>query len=163
MKGKKIILKHFIAIALLLLIPITALCCEKESPLIIEDSERLSDIDGAVYKTIKIVKHGLICENLNVSLLMKAAITREAEVREEWVSTGIQYEPAWDYKNNDFENREKTGKEDNWNVAYDPIGFDVFLCLHFVIGGALLIISGIMTYNLIRDNLFNYLRHEKKD
>jgi hypothetical protein len=163
MKRMKIILKHFIATALLLLIPVVALCCDKASPLIIEDSERVSDIDAAVYKTNKIGTQGLMTENQNVSPFMNEDLIPAAIFPEEWELAGIEYEHAWSYKNNDSENREKPSKQDNWDVVYDPIGFDVFLFVHFVIAGSLLIISCIMTYNFIRDNSFNNLRYEKKN
>lgn len=118
----KIMLKHFIAIALLLLISVVALCREKRSPLIFEDSERVSDVNRAFYKTKKIVEQG-------------------------WMT----------------ENREKTGKQDNWDIEYDPIRFDVFVFACSAIAATLLIICGIMTYNLIRDNPFSNLRYEKKN
>jgi hypothetical protein len=150
-------------IGLLILLAFLVTSCEKESPIIIEDSEPVSDVDGNICNTIKIGEQVWMAENLNVSHFMNEDLIREAKVPEEWGPAGIEYEPAWSYKNNDSENREKTGKQDNWDVAYDPIGFDVFLFAHFVIAGALLIISGIMTYNFIRDNHFNNLRYEKKN
>lgn len=163
MKRMKIMLKQFIAIALLFLIPVVAFCCEKGSPLIIEDSERVSDIDRAVYKTIKIAEQGWMTENLNISHFMNKALIREPMILEEWRESGIEYEYAWNLKNNDSENREKTGKQDNWDVEYDPIRFDVFVFVCLIIAGTLLIISGIMTYSFVRDNPFNNLRYEKKN
>ena len=163
MERMKIILKHFIVITLLLLIPVVALCCEKESPLFIEDSVRVSDINGAIYKTIKIVEQCQMPENLNISHVMNKDLIREPIILQEWRESGIEYESAWSYKNNESENWEKTRKKDNWGFEYDPIGFDVFLFVQLVFAGTLLIISGIMTYYFIHDNPLNNLRYEKKN
>lgn len=142
MKRMKIILNHFIAIALLLLTPGAVLCCEKELPLIIEDSERVFDIDRAVYKTDKIGAHVWVDENL----------IREAIIPEEWGQADIEYDPAWSYNNNDSENRGNPGKQDNWYVVYNSVGLDVFLVVHAVIAVSFLIMSGLMTYKIIHDN-----------
>lgn len=146
----KIILSHFIAIALLLLIPCKALCCEKELPPIIEYAQLVSDIDKAVYKTNTIGAREWIAENL----------IPEEIIPEEWRQAGIEYEPAWSYNINDSENRGNRDKQDNWYVVYILVGFGVFLFVHAVIAQSFLIISVLITYKIIHYNPVKNLREK---
>jgi len=122
MKRMKIISYYSIAIVILVLVAFVLIRCEKESSIIIEDSEPVSDIDGNVYKTIKIGEQVWMAENLNVSHFRNGDPIPEAKTTEEWIQAGIDNEPAWCYYNNDSENDNKYGKLYNWYAVNDPRG-----------------------------------------
>lgn len=122
MKRMTIILNNFIATAPLILFVFLVIGCEKESLIIIEDSEPASDVDGNIYKTIKIGEKVWMAENLNVSHFRNGDLIPEAKTIEEWVLAGTKNEPAWCYYNNDSENSIKYGKLYNWYAVNDPRG-----------------------------------------
>jgi len=115
-------LNHFIATAPLILFIFLVIGCEKESLIIIEDSDPVTDIDGNIYKTIKIGEQIWTTENLNVSHFRNGDLIPEAKTTEEWIQAGTDNEPAWCYYNNDPENGEKYGKLYNWYAVNDPRG-----------------------------------------
>ena len=118
----RIMLNHFIATAPLILFIFLVIGCEKESLIIIEDSDPVTDIDGNIYKTIKIGEQIWMTENLNVSHFRNGDLIPEAKTTEEWIQAGTDNEPAWCYYNNDPENGEKYGKLYNWYAVDDPRG-----------------------------------------
>ena len=122
MKRMRIILNDFLATAPLILFVFLVIGCEKESLIIIEDSDPVTDIDGNIYKTVKIGEQIWMTENLNVSHFRNGDLVPQAKTIEEWIQAGTDNEPAWCYYNNDPENGEKYGKLYNWYAVNDPRG-----------------------------------------
>jgi hypothetical protein len=67
MKRMEILFNHFIATVLLIFLVFQINSCEKESQVVVEDSEPVSDIDGNVYKAVNIGGEIWMAENLRVS------------------------------------------------------------------------------------------------
>ena len=95
---------------------------ENGNSIITEDSEPVTDMDGNVYKTVKIGNQIWITENLNVAHFRNGDPVLEAKTNEEWEREGIEGKPAWCYFDNDPENGEKYGKLYNWYAVKDPRG-----------------------------------------
>jgi uncharacterized protein (TIGR02145 family) len=123
MKRKFKILTHFGLVSMIILAAVRFISCEKApSIIIIEDSEPLSDIDGNIYKSIKIGEQVWMAENLNTSHFRNGDIIPEAKTTEEWIRAGTENEPAWCYYNNDSEDGEEYAKLYNWYAINDPRG-----------------------------------------
>jgi uncharacterized protein (TIGR02145 family) len=118
----KRLFNQLISVAILILIAYLLISCEKEPLIIIEDSEPVSDIDGNVYKTVKIGEQVWIAENLKVSHFRNGDLIPEAKTTEEWIQAGTDNEPAWCYYDNNSENGTKYGKLYNWYAVNDPRG-----------------------------------------
>jgi Fibrobacter succinogenes major domain (Fib_succ_major) len=92
--------------------------CEKESQVVVEDSEPVSDIDGNVYKTVNIGGEIWMAENLRVSHFRNGDLIPEAKTTEEWVAAGTKNEPAWCYVDNDPRGLDA----ENWTVPDNTDG-----------------------------------------
>jgi len=121
---KKII--FIVVICVLLALNLSS--CSKESPtgndhsIIVEEYDPTIDIDGNVYKTMKIGDQIWMVENLNVSHFRNGDSIPEAKTPAEWQLAGNEHKPAWCYYNNDPANAKKYGKLYNWYAINDPRG-----------------------------------------
>jgi uncharacterized protein (TIGR02145 family) len=122
MKTSDDMLSHFVTMVAFIFIAFSFASCEKEPELTIEESESLTDIDGNVYKTVKIDNRVYITENLNVSHFRNGDIIPEAKSKEDWSFAGTNHAPAWCYYNNDSTYGMKYGKLYNWYAVNDPRG-----------------------------------------
>jgi uncharacterized protein (TIGR02145 family) len=122
MKRMRIMLNHCIATGPLILFVFLVIGCEKESLIIIEDSDPVADVDGNIYKTVKIGEQIWMTENLNVSHFRNGDLIPQAKTTEEWIQAGTENEPAWCYYDNNPENGRKYGKLYNWYAVSDPRG-----------------------------------------
>ena len=77
------------------------------------------DIDGNIYKTVKIGSQTWMAENLNVEHFQNGYPIQEAKTNEEWKKAGENNRPAWCYYNFDPINGEKYGKLYNWYAIND--------------------------------------------
>ncbi|MEI6089224.1 MAG: FISUMP domain-containing protein [bacterium] len=79
----------------------------------------VTDIDGNVYKTVKIGNHWWMAENLNVSHYRNGDLIPQVKDSTEWINlkTG-----AWCYYNNDPAMGAIYGKLYNWYAVNDPRG-----------------------------------------
>lgn len=82
----------------------------------------ISDIDGNIYKTIKIGDQLWMQSNLNVSHFKNGDIIPEVKNDKEWFETSKQKKPAWCYYNNDPAHADIYGKMYNWYAVNDPRG-----------------------------------------
>lgn len=90
----------------------------------------LKDIDGNLYKTVKIGTQIWIAKNLNTSRFSNGEIIPEAKTTEEWKRAGDLKQPAWCYYENNPENENKFGKLYNWYALNDtrglaPLGYHI--------------------------------------
>ena len=120
-------MKKLILIPIILLILIPQINCQKNGviepgDIIIEESNPITDIDGNVYKTVRIGDQIWMAENLNVSHFRNGDVITQAESREEWVQAASEGKPAWCYYDNNPENGNKYGKLYNWFAIVDPRG-----------------------------------------
>lgn len=79
---------------------------------------QVTDIDGHLYKTVKIGKQVWMAENLDVSHFRNGDPIPESK---DWVSSE-DGKPAWCYYNNEVTNGNKYGRLYNWYVANDKRG-----------------------------------------
>jgi uncharacterized protein (TIGR02145 family) len=80
----------------------------------------VKDIDGNIYKTVKIDSQTWFLENLNVSRFRNGDLIPEVKSAEEWVKSGNERKPAWCYIDNNSGNGKKFGKLYNWYAVTDP-------------------------------------------
>ncbi|MFC2123422.1 serine hydrolase [Bacteroidota bacterium] len=120
MKKIKYRLMYFLASALLM----QSGCEKMDFPVIIEESDPITDIDGNVYKTVNIGNQKWIIENLNVSYFRNGDPIPEAKTNAEWELAGTEGKPAWCYYNQDPGNASTYGKLYNWYAVNDPRGLD---------------------------------------
>jgi uncharacterized protein (TIGR02145 family) len=85
-------------------------------------SQTLKDLDGNIYKTVKINTQIWLSENLNVSHFLNGDTIPETKTAEEWEIAGIAEKPAWCYYNNDTANTRNYQKLYNWYAIKDPRG-----------------------------------------
>ena len=90
----------------------------------------ITDIDGNVYKTVKIGNQWWIAENLNVSRYQNGDIIRHALSEADWVDAGEKKEGAWCYYDHNLAIGNIFGKLYNWYAVNDarvlaPSGFHV--------------------------------------
>lgn len=81
-----------------------------------------SDIDGNIYKTIKINNQIWMQSNLNVSHFKNGDIIPEVKNDNEWLEADRQKKPAWCYYNNNPAYGDIYGKIYNWYAVNDPRG-----------------------------------------
>lgn len=82
----------------------------------------IKDIDGNMYKTIKIGKQQWMSENLNVNHFRNGDEILEVKTDTEWKKAGIEGKPAWCYYENKSSNGEKYSKLYNWYAINDSRG-----------------------------------------
>jgi uncharacterized protein (TIGR02145 family) len=97
-------------------------CDKTEDPVIIQEAEPVTDIEGREYRTIIIGNQQWMAENLNVSHFRNGDIIPEARTKEEWEEAGIKGTPAWCYYNNDASTASEYGKLYNFYAIQDPRG-----------------------------------------
>jgi uncharacterized protein (TIGR02145 family) len=88
-------------------------------------AQTVNDIDGNVYKTVKIGTQVWMAENLRVTHYRNGDSIPEKRTDKEWkyaVWSGNEPKPAWCYYNNDPANDIIYGKLYNWFVVNDPRG-----------------------------------------
>jgi uncharacterized protein (TIGR02145 family) len=85
-------------------------------------TQTLKDLDGNLYKTVKINTQIWMSENLNVSHFLNGDTIPETKTPEDWEMAGIAKKPAWCYYNNDTTNTSKYQKLYNWYAIKDPRG-----------------------------------------
>ncbi|MFC2123494.1 serine hydrolase [Bacteroidota bacterium] len=115
-------LSHTITCFLAILIMIQTSCTKREDPVIIHETDPVTDIEGNVYKTILIGNQQWMVENLNVSHFRNGDPIPEARTKEEWELAGMEGRPAWCYYNNEASIASKYGKLYNWYAVGDPRG-----------------------------------------
>lgn len=98
--------------------------CKKndESPIVIEESDPITDIDGNIYKTVTIGDQKWIAENLKVTRFRNGDAIKEARSPEEWTSAAAEGKPVWCYFDNEPDKNDKYGKLYNWFAIKDPRG-----------------------------------------
>ena len=79
---------------------------------------QVADIDGHVYKIVKIGKQVWMAENLNVSHFRNGDSIPESK---DWISSE-NGNPAWCYYNNEVANGNKYGRLYNWYAVNDKRG-----------------------------------------
>lgn len=82
----------------------------------------VKDIDGNIYKTVKIGVQTWMTKNLNVSRFQNGDSIPEVKSTDEWIQAGKEGKPAWCYIENNPENGGKYGKLYNWYAETDPRG-----------------------------------------
>ncbi len=85
-------------------------------------SSEVKDIDGNIYKSVKINDKNWMTENLNVSRFRNGDSIPEVKSAEEWIRFGKEGKPAWCYLENKPENGIKYGKLYNWFAVNDHRG-----------------------------------------
>ena len=120
-------MKKLILLSTVVLLLIPEICCQSDAAiepgdLIIEESTRITDVDGNVYRTARIGDQIWMAENLNVSHFRNGDVIPQSGSKEEWVQAALAGEPAWSYYDNDPENGNKYGKLYNWFAVMDPRG-----------------------------------------
>ena len=120
-------MKRFLLILFIFLISISQINCHKNrvtepEDIIIEESNPITDIDGNVYKTVRIEDQIWMAENLTVSHFRNGDVIAQAESKEEWVQASSEGNPAWCYYDNNPENGNKYGRLYNWFALMDPRG-----------------------------------------
>jgi uncharacterized protein (TIGR02145 family) len=83
---------------------------------------QVSDIEGNVYKTVKIGNQLWMGENLNVGKFRNGDPIPQAKTNEEWEKAGSTGSPAWCYYENDPMNGKTLGKLYNWYAVNDQRG-----------------------------------------
>jgi uncharacterized protein (TIGR02145 family) len=78
-----------------------------------------TDVEGTIYKTVKIGNQIWMAENLNVSHYSNGDLIPQIESKSEWANLTIG---AWCYYNNDPENGAIYGKLYNWYAVNDTRG-----------------------------------------
>ncbi|MBN2790798.1 MAG: fibrobacter succinogenes major paralogous domain-containing protein [Candidatus Delongbacteria bacterium] len=81
-----------------------------------------ADIDGNIYKIVKIGLQSWAGSNLNVSRFRNGDPILEAKSDEEWIKAGKKGKPAWCYYLNSSENGPLYGKLYNWYAVNDKRG-----------------------------------------
>jgi uncharacterized protein (TIGR02145 family) len=82
----------------------------------------VKDIDGNIYKSVKIGSQTWMAGNLNVSRFRNGDSIPEVKSAEEWIKSGKEGKPACCYIENNSENGGKYGKLYNWYAGTDPRG-----------------------------------------
>lgn len=90
----------------------------------------VTDINGKVYKTVKIGIQWWMAENLDVDKFRNGDPIPLVKSDAEWIKTGENKQPAWCYYDNDPANGSIYGKLYNWYVVADtrglcPVGWHV--------------------------------------
>jgi len=104
--------------------------CSKDSTspdnhsVIIEESDPITDIEGNIYKTVKIGDDVWMAENLNVSHFRNGDPIPEVKTKEEWERAATEHTAAWCYYNNNPENGNTYGKLYNWYAVDDSRGLE---------------------------------------
>lgn len=80
------------------------------------------DINGNVYKTVKIGNQIWMAENLYVDRFLNGDLIPHAKTYEEWKIAGKKAKPAWCYYDNDPNNDKKYGKLYNWYAVNNRRG-----------------------------------------
>jgi uncharacterized protein (TIGR02145 family) len=80
------------------------------------------DIDGNIYKTVKIATQTWMTGNLNVSRFRNGDSIPQVKSAEEWIKSGNEGKAAWCYLENNSENGRKYGKLYNWYAVTDARG-----------------------------------------
>ena len=75
---------------------------------------QVTDVDGNVYKSVKIGNQVWMGKNLNVSNFRNEDPIPHAKSKEEWDKAGDTYSPAWCYFDSDPVNGITIGKLYNW-------------------------------------------------
>ncbi len=86
------------------------------------NAQSIKDIDGKVYKTVKIGQKTWTAENLSVIRFLNGDSIFEAKTPEEWHQAGISKKPAWCFYDNNVANGKLYGKLYNWYAVADPRG-----------------------------------------
>ncbi len=100
-------------------------CGEDDKPTNPDDNGKtgtFADIDGNVYKTVKICDQVGLAKNLNVSSYRNGDAIHYAITVEEWNKAEENQDGAWCYYDNDPSNGEIYGKLYNWYAVNDPRG-----------------------------------------
>ena len=82
----------------------------------------ITDVDGNVYKTVKINGQVWMARNLNVSHYRNGDPIRHAATPAEWADAARKKEGAWCYYRNRSGDGEVYGKLYNWYAVNDPRG-----------------------------------------
>ena len=82
----------------------------------------MEDVEGNIYKTVKIGNQEWMAENLNVSQFRNGDLIPEAKTKEAWLNAGKESKPVWCYYDNNPENGKKYGKLYNWYAVNDLRG-----------------------------------------
>lgn len=100
----------FFALATLLM---AALSCKKDKPLPDGTMGTVTDIEGKVYKTVKIGNQWWMAENLKVTKLNDGTPIPIVELQSTWENTQLT-DPMMCYYNNDIANKDQYGGLYNW-------------------------------------------------
>ena len=99
------------------------------SGLVKKSFSQVTDIDGNVYKTVKIGNQEWMAENLNVEhyrngdvIPTENEIEEEIDVKKDVKKNGYSTSGRWSYYENDSENGKTYGKLYNWDAVNDPRG-----------------------------------------
>lgn len=85
-------------------------------------AQPVSDMDGKVYRTVKIGKKHWMSENLDVSHFRNGDSIPQVTTAEEWEKAGLAGEPAWCYYSNNDSIGKLYGKLYNWYATHDSRG-----------------------------------------
>ncbi len=83
---------------------------------------QIKDIDGKIYKTIKIGNQIWLAENLNTARFRNGDPISQAKTDAEWIKAANDHKPAWCFYNNNIANGTKYGKLYNWFAVIDSRG-----------------------------------------
>jgi len=86
------------------------------------NAQSVTDIEGKVYKTVKIGKKVWMAENLTVSRFRNGDSIPQARTPEQWMMAGQAGHPAWCYYDNNDSIGCIYGKLYNWYALTDPRG-----------------------------------------
>ena len=86
------------------------------------NAQFIKDIDGKVYKTVKIGQKTWTAENLSVIRFQNGDTIFEAKTPEEWKKAGLSKKPAWCHYDNNISYGRLYGKLYNWYAVVDPRG-----------------------------------------
>ena len=89
---------------------------------IILSAQSVTDIDGAVYQTIKIGNQTWMQQNLNVSQFRNGDPIPEVTTDTEWEKAGLEKKPAWCYYESNTDHGKIYGKLYNWYAIHDKRG-----------------------------------------
>ncbi len=87
-----------------------------------ENTNTVTDVDGNIYKSVKVGSQTWSAGNLNVSHFRNGDIIPEAKTDKEWEKAGNEGKPEWCYYYNDPVNGRKYGKLYNWFAVNDSRG-----------------------------------------